>query len=646
MKDGIIKVMAAAPAIKVADVNHNTDIIIEKIKYASEEKVKVLVFPELSITGVTCGDLHFHKAMLLSVRKNLIKIVKATEKTDMLVFVGLPLMVDDSVYNCAAVISSGKILGFVPKENVKESRFCSSSEVLHVVLEDGYEADLNNNLIFAHKLVPELRVSAMLGQDIYGIASPGARHALAGATVIACLADFPQTATSSDRAVTAMQVDSRRMSCGMILAATPYGESTTDHSYSGLTLVGEAGHILAIEEGKDSESLIEIDVDYIRNIRLGNEEFRVVEKDHTVIFWGEELIETSITRLYSKYPCFPIEKIKHRTFVKRVMDIQVSGLVKRMEYAGLDHCLIGASGGSDSTYTILVCAEAMDRMGLPRTNVIAVNMPCFGTSSRTKNNAIEVAKHSGCTVKTIDIRESVLVHFKEIEHDENDYSVAYENAQSRQRTMVLLDMANKVNGLMVGTEDLSEYIDGWCTFSGDQLSNYDINVGVPKTLVCAAIKNIAENSDDPELKKALFDVLDCPITPELLPLVDDIIVQKSEDTVGPYYLQDFFTDKILVKGFTPSKTFRLANIAYKNDKFLDTPTIYKWLRSWCIRLSTQQFKRGCLMDGPSVLDFNISPRDGLRLPSDSEYSLLVSELDEMWEKIKDQYPDADTIETH
>ena len=314
-------------------------------------------------------------------------------------------------------------------------------------------------------------------------------------------------------------------------------------------------------------------------------------------------------------------------YCKRMLDIQVSGLVKRMEYAHLDHCVVGISGGVDSTLAVMVCAAAVAKMGLPKENVVACTLPCFGTSSRTKSNAIIVAEQLGCEVRVIDIGKAVYQHFDDIGHAHDDYSIAFENAQARERTQVLMDIANKVNGLDVGTEDLSEFVDGWCTYNGDHTSMYDVNLGLTKTQVRANVRFIADNTEDKVLKAALYDVLDCPVTPELLPIHDDQIEQKSEDAVGSYSLQDFFTHMIMIRGFAPSKTLRLAKLAYANE-FTDEELI-RWLTSYCKRYFSQQFKRSCLMDGPAVEAFTVSPRTGFLIPSDAENTLFLKDLEKL-----------------
>jgi NAD+ synthase (glutamine-hydrolysing) len=351
------------------------------------------------------------------------------------------------------------------------------------------------------------------------------------------------------------------------------------------------------------------------------------EPEGLVCAWGGKEADTLLTRKFRKLPHLPAGTEELKNYCRRMLDLQVSALVKRMEYAHLTHCVVGISGGVDSTLAVMVSAMAVRRMGLPATNVLACTMPCFGTSSRTKSNAIIVAEQLGAEVRVIDISKSVLQHFDDIGHAHDDYSIAFENAQARERTQVLMDIANKVNGLDVGTEDLSEFIDGWCTYNGDHTSMYDVNLGLTKTQVRANVRFIADTTEDRVLKAALYDVLECPVTPELLPIHDDQIEQKSEEAVGSYSLQDFFTHKMLICGFTPSKTFRLAKEAYSRE-FTDEELV-RWLTSYCRRLFSQQFKRSCLMDGPAVEAFTVSPRVGFLIPSDAENALFLKDLENL-----------------
>ena len=632
MKDGFVKVAAASPVIRVADPDYNADRIIECINEADTRGVNVLVFPELCITGCTCRDLFTHDVLLAGARDALLKILEATVGTDMLVLVGLPVEMGASIYSCAAAVCSGYLLGLVPRQETAGTCFTpASGDVRNIEMDAMFSAVFARDVLFEHAKLHGLRIAVELGDDMSAPVPPSVSHALAGATVIARMASFPETLASTEEAEKCLCADSRRLACGMILAAPGRGESTTDNVYSGLCAVAENGRMLAENENSTSLTVTEIDVSAMLHVRRARGGFDGGSKPHYSVVWGSELYETDLTRTYLRHPHLPEKEQDLPAYCERQIDMQVSGLVKRMEYASLDHCVVGISGGVDSTLAVMISALAVRRMGLPGENVIAVTMPCFGTSSRTKSNAVVVAEQWGCEVRVIDIGKSVYLHFDDIGHAHDDYSIAFENAQARMRTMILMDIANKVNGLNVGTEDLSEYIDGWCTYNGDHTSMYDVNIGVTKTQVRAAVAHIAGTTEDAVLKAALYDVLDCPVSPELLPIHDDMIEQKSEDSVGSYSLQDFFTYHVLINGFSPRKTVRLARLAY-GDEFSDEELL-RWLRSWCRRLFSQQFKRSCLMDGPSVGTFSVSPRTGFKMPSDAEAALFLKDLDELEEDL-------------
>jgi NAD+ synthase (glutamine-hydrolysing) len=630
MKHGFIKVAAASPVIRVADPDYNAEKVIECVKAAHKKGVKVLVFPELTLTGCTCYDLYTHRTLVYGAQSALEKVVKATKGIDMLVFVGLPYLDGTRLYSCAAAVCSGELIGLVPRSNVDGTHFASPEDQAHQVTVGKYSAWLGTDTLFVSKCVPDLAVAAELGADMDSPVPPSVDHALAGAAIIAQLASFPMTVSSRADAELAVKYQSKRVIAGLVTASPNKGESTTDNVFSGLCLAAENGVILAEEESEDCMAVTEIDVNYLANLRLRTGKYGE-DGDYSIISWGDKLEETELTRYFSKNPHLPAKAADVPAYCERLIDIQVSGLVKRMQYAGLDHCVVGISGGVDSTLCVMISARAIKRMGLPSTNVVACTMPCFGTTSRTKSNAIVVAEQIGAEVRVIDIGESVNKHFDDIGHARDDYSIAFENAQARERTQILMDIANEVNGLDVGTEDLSEFIDGWCTYNGDHTSMYDVNMGVTKTQVRAAVKHIAQNTDDKVLADALWDVLDCPVTPELLPVTNDTIEQKSEENVGSYSLQDFFTHKMLISGFTPEKTFRLAKIAY-GDEF-DDEELIKWLKSYCRRLFSQQFKRSCLMDGPAVEGFSVSPRNGFLLPSDGMDTLYLKELEELEHKL-------------
>lgn len=628
MKDGFIKVAAASPMIKVADTDYNADKVIECIKTANDKGVKIIVFPELALTGCSCYDLFGHKVLLKGAEKALVKVVEATEGMDIMAIVGLPFApAGGSIYSCAAVISDGDILGLVPRTEVNGSIFAPADyESSGVIVGGRFDTVFGTEILFTCGAMPALNVAVELGADADAIDSPTNRHALSGATVIASLASFPATVTSANEATESMKYRSKHLKAGMILAAPGKGESSTDNVFSGLCMIAECGAVLASDEKEDCFVISELDIDYLENLRLKEKKFATNRFLHSRIFWNCEEVETELTRTYRKLPHLPELEKDMGNYCRRMIDIQVSGLVKRMTYAGLDHCVVGISGGVDSTLCVMICAMAMKKMGLPSTNVVACTLPCFGTSSRTKSNAIIVAEQVGAEVRVIDIGESVYKHFDDIGHAHDDYSIAFENAQARERTQVLMDIANKVNGLDVGTEDLSEFVDGWCTYNGDHTSMYDVNMGLTKTQVRAGVKYIAQHTEDKVLADALWDVLDCPVTPELLPITNDEIEQKSEENVGSYSLQDFFTHKIAICGFSPAKTLRIAKLVW-HDEFSDEELV-KWLTSYCKRFFSQQFKRSCLMDGPAVEAFSVSPRNGFLIPSDAENSLFLKSIEE------------------
>ena len=628
MKDGFVKVAAASPVIKVADPAYNAQRVIESIRAAQEQGVKVLVFPELTLTGVTCYDLIGYRNLLNGAERALCTVVEATEGIDMLVFVGLPYALGGQLYSVAAAIHNGDLIAMVPRTDVTNSPFSYPDEdVTEVVVGGKFVTALTNDVVFPSNVNKDLTVAVEIGGDMDSLLDLGGNHAANGATIIAQMASFPATVTSKDEATLDIRYRSKHLMAGMIMAAPGNGESTTDNVFTGLCMVAENGVVLATKEEPNAMAISEIDVDHMMNMRRKNGAFGASDLAYNVADWGIEENVTELTRHYHKNPHLPALEKDIPAYCKRMIDIQVESLVHRMQFAGLTHCTVGISGGVDSTLCVMICAMAMKKMGLPSTNAVAITMPCFGTTSRTKSNAIVVSEQWGCDVRVIDITKNVLVHFDDIGHAHDDYSVAFENAQARERTQVLMDVANKINGLHVGTEDLSEYVDGWCTYNGDHTSMYNVNMGLTKTQVRAAVKYIASTTEDKVLADALWDVLDCPVSPELLPVTDDTIEQKSEEEVGSYSLQDFFTHKMLICGFTPSKTLRLAEMAYGDEFSRDD--LIMWLKSYCVRLCSQQFKRSCLMDGPAVENFSVSPRNGFLMPSDASANLWLSELEEI-----------------
>ena len=626
MKHGFIKVAAAAPEIRVADPMFNADAVIRAMDEHARLGVKVLVFPELTLTGATCGDLFYQNTLLAGAAAALEKVVKASEGKDMLVFVGLPVAQGAKVYDAAAAVCNGELLGVVPASCPGDKHFALPGALLDdIQIGSLGPVDFHPQQLFQHSAVSELNVAVLVGADVSAPVSPAVRHALAGATVLVEMAGFPMATDSACRVTTAARAESAKLHAGVVLAAPGFGESSTDATYSGLCLVAEDGKVLESAEDGCSDVVTELDVQLLIAARRKDATFTGDAASYVVTEWGEGVEETVLTRPFGKYPYRPDDPADYHAAAKRLLHMQAASLVRRMQYANLKHPVVGISGGVDSTLAVMVSAMAVKKLGLPSTNVVACTMPCFGTSSRTKSNAIVVAEQIGAEVRVIDIGKSVYQHFDDIGHAHDDYSIAFENAQARERTQVLMDIANKVNGLDVGTEDLSEFVDGWCTYNGDHTSMYDVNMGLTKTQVRAGVRYIAQHTEDKVLADALWDVLDCPVTPELLPIHDDQIEQKSEENVGSYSLQDFFTHKMMICGFSPAKTMRLAKAAY-GDEFTDEE-LTKWLRSYCKRYFSQQFKRSCLMDGPSVEAFSVSPRTGFLIPSDAENSLFMASLD-------------------
>lgn len=629
MKDGFIKVAAAAPELRVADPKFNAEKIVECVEKAREEGVKLLAFPELAITGATCGHLYYQRCLLDAALEGLKRIAEATRGDDMLVVVGLPLRARGAVYSAAAVVSGGEVLGFTARRNVRGTVFSSlvPGESIEVDLAFADYCCLESEALFCADAMGELAVGVQFAADRCLPVPPTAALCAAGATVVCELSDEPMSVQSAFETRRALENETKRLHYGTVYAAPGSGESTTDKSYSGLCLVVDDGETIAECEKGSGMAASEVDIFNLSGARTREATFAALPAAPVARYaWELKSAETKLSRRIKREPFVPDDGIAE--FAARCLDIQATGLIKRMEYTNCWRPVIGVSGGVDSTLVMLACAHAMDRLGLPRKNIVAVTMPCFGTTDRTKNNAVTIAERLGAELRVIPIGESVKKHFETIGHDLNDHSVVFENAQARERTMVLLDIANKVNGLDVGTKDLSEQADGWCTYNGDQISNYDINAGLTKTMVRAIVKYIADTTEDAELAAALNDIWDTPVTPELLPIGDEgELLQKSEDSVGPYILQDFFLWHMVMRGGSPEKVLRLAEIAFEGE--FDRPTLIHWLRSYCRRFFVQQFKRSASADGPAVMGFTLSPRDGHKMPSDASNALWLGAVDEL-----------------
>lgn len=631
MKDGFIKVAAAMPKVTVADVTANTENIKSLILAADEKKVNLLVFPELSLTGYTCGDLFFNDALITSAKNALLDIAKFTENKSPAVVVGLPLEYGSKLYNCAAVIKNGDVLGFVAKTHIStnnENRYFASAESLphggYIDINDGYCVELSNNMIFINEA---FNFGVEIGSDLSAPVPQNQKLALGGAHIIVNPAAIIATAGKFDYCQSIVKDASLRLGCGYVLASAGIGESSTDTAFSGLSIIAENGNIIAKEKPFSADNLLitEIDIKLLASERYKNAGFAAKPMINKVYF-EQEITETEITRKIEKNPFLP-ETVDKKEYLEEILQIQSHALARRISHTNAKKAVIGISGGLDSTLALLVAVRAMKLLNRPSTDILAITMPCFGTTKRTRSNSEILCDELNVSFKEINITDAVKQHFKDIEQDENVFDATYENSQARERTQVLMDIANKENGFVIGTGDLSELALGWATYNGDHMSMYGVNGGVPKTLIRYIVHYEALNSKE-ALKNVLFDILDTPVSPELLPADNKgEISQKTEDLVGPYELHDFFIYYMLRYGFSPKKLYRLANAAFEG--IYDSETVLKWLKIFTRRFFTQQFKRSCLPDGPMVGEISLSPRGGWSMPSDASFNLWLKELEEL-----------------
>ena len=641
---GFFRVGAAVPELKVADCGFNTKEILNVIEQAKKKNIRALVFPELCISSYTCGDLFLQKTLIDACEKSVFDIAKHTSDTDMYIILGLPVEMDCRTFNCAAVLYKGKILALIPKtyipnygEFYEKRWFASANEaVSKEITFCGQTVPVGAKILFRDKNKPEFTFGVELCEDLWCPVPPSSYHALNGASVIFNLSASNELAAKNEYRRKLVSQQSASAICGYVYASAGMGESTQDIVFSGHALICENGSVLC--ENKrffyNSQFICaDIDVEKIYNDRKKNTSFTDLIKpeinteyryiDIDITQWNEETLERSIKRM----PFVPDNDSMLLERCEDIFNIQVAGLVKRILHTGTKSLVIGISGGLDSTLALLVAVKACDYLGIERKTVLGVTMPGFGTTDRTYNNAINLMKSLGISTKEISIKESAILHFKEIEHDLNKHDITYENTQARERTQILMDLANKNNGLVVGTGDLSELALGWATYNGDHMSMYGVNAGVPKTLVRVLVKYVAQNSQlDENSKNILFDVLDTPVSPELLPPDENgEINQKTEDIVGPYELHDFFLYYVVRFGFSPKKIEFLAQKAF--DGVYDKETILKWLKNFYRRFFSQQFKRSCLPDGPKVGTINLSPRGDWRMPSDAVNTAWMDELE-------------------
>lgn len=626
MKDGFIKVAAATPKIKVADPAYNTEEILKIIDETEKNGASILVFSELTISGYTCGDLFLQQPLLTECKNQLLRIVKATENKSMLVVVGCPIVIKQKLYNCAVVISDGSILGIVPKTHLPnysefyELRHFTSGEGLEEDLWFGEEFGYVNvavNQLFKCKEIPELVVACEICEDLWVPLPLSTYHAMAGATVICNPSASVETTTKESYRRSLVSNQSARLLAAYIYADAGEGESTQDVVYSGHHLICENGSVLA-EAKRFTNEIIYADID-VQKLAAERRKMTSFPGGQTDDYFEQEFSlevkENKITRTFPKAPFVPDNQDERDKRCDEILSLQSMGLKKRLEHTNCKHAVVGISGGLDSTLAVLVTARAFDLLDIPRENLICVTMPCFGTTDRTYQNAVSLIKELGATLKEVRIEKAVRQHFADIGHDENNHDVTYENSQARERTQILMDMANQYNGMVIGTGDMSELALGWATYNGDHMSMYAVNCSVPKTLVRYLVLYYAETTENKKLSEVLMDVLDTPVSPELLPPVDGVISQKTEDLVGPYELHDFFLYYMLRFGFPKSKLYRMAKLTF--DGVYDDETIKKWLDKFYWRFFSQQFKRSCLPDGPKVGSVAVSPRGDLRMPSDA-----------------------------
>ena len=634
MRHGFIKVAAATPDIRVADVDYNKGQIIKQMDEAAEAGAKIIVFPELCITGYTCSDLFLQDILLNSAKKALVEIAEHTKNLDALVFVGVPIVVGGELYNVAAALNHGNILGFTTKsflpnygEFYEMRQFRPGPKKAEKILFGGKEIPFGPQLLFVENQMANLIVSAEICEDVWSPVPPSIEAAREGATVIVNCSASDETIGKASYREALISGQSARLISGYIYANAGEGESTTDLVFGGHNLIAENGTILA-EAKRFSNGIIytEFDVQKIANERRKNTTFTETQ-EHVLprIPFGLEQTETILTRTFPSRPFVPRDDQERAKRCEEILTIQAMGLKKRLAHTHAKSAVVGISGGLDSTLALLVTAKAFDALGLERSGITAVTMPCFGTTDRTYQNACKMSLKVGATLREVRIGDAVMQHFKDIGHDPQDHSVTYENSQARERTQVLMDIANQTGGLVIGTGDMSELALGWATYNGDHMSMYGVNASVPKTLVRHLVHYYADTCEDPSLKEVLYDVLDTPVSPELLPPKDGEIAQKTEDLVGPYELHDFFLYYFLRMGYEPGKIYRIAKLSFAGE--YDDETIYKWLRTFCWRFFSQQFKRSCLPDGPKVGTVALSPRGDWRMPSDACVALWIQNLE-------------------
>ena len=645
MRDGFIKVAAGTPQIRVADCRYNAEQIFTLMREADKQGVRVLALPELCLTGYTCGDLFLQDTLLRGAEEGLATILEATKHLDMLTALGLPVKNpwDGKLYNCAAAIHRGEILGLVPKTwlpnygEFYEQRWFASGKDLDVTLElCGQQVSLCSRQLWACDTMPGLVVGVEVCEDLWASTPPSVALAEAGATVILNLSASDELVGKAEYRRRLVCGQSARLVCGYVYANAGEGESTTDLVFNGHDIVAENGALMAERRFATGLTVSEIDVQRLAYERRRMNTFGAPERDpmaeaHCLgvcrVSFTLEPCTTTLTRHVNPLPFVPEDGTECSEHCDEIILLAALGLKKRMEHSGAQAAVVGLSGGLDSTLAILITSVAMRLMDRPASDMIAVTMPCFGTTDRTYTNACELTRRLGAELLEVDIKKAVLQHFEDIGQDPQVHDVTFENAQARERTQVIMDIANQRGGMVIGTGDLSELALGWATYNGDHMSMYGVNGSVPKTLVRYLVRYYAETCGEEKLAQILMDVLDTPVSPELLPPEDGVISQKTEDLVGPYELHDFFLYYMLRFHFSPSKIYRMAKATFEGA--YDEETILKWLKKFYWRFFSQQFKRSCLPDGPKVGSVAVSPRGDLRMPSDACVTVWMKEIEKL-----------------
>ncbi len=637
MRYGFIRAAASSPALRVADCDFNAENLIKALRQAHEQGVQLLCTPELGITGYTCSDLFFQDTLLRGAKKALLRIVQASTGLDPVLLVGLPLAVNQKLYNCAAVVHDGRLLGFVPKSHLpnyaefyERRQFTPAPAETFPVDFDGQPVPFGTRLLFRCRQLPEFCFGVEICEDLWAPLPPSVEHALAGATVIANLSASNETVGKADYRQRLVAGQSARLLCGYLYADAGWGESSTDLVFAAHNLIAENGALLAESPPFGTGyAATELDVQRLEAERQRNTSFAPAGRErYQEILFDMELRDISLTRPVNPAPFVPADETRRAERCELILNIQSHGLAKRLDHAHARCAVIGISGGLDSCLALLVAVRAFRLLGRDPKGVLAVTMPCFGTTKRTRANAETLCRELGVSFREINIAATVRSHFADIGHSEDSLDVTYENGQARVRTLELMDLANQQGGLVIGTGDLSELALGWATYNGDHMSMYGVNAGIPKTLVRHIVAYEASQAASPELRRVLLDILDTPVSPELLPAdPNGQIAQQTEQLVGPYELHDFYLYHVLRFGFGPAKILHLAKSAFAGR--YDDAVLLHWLENFYRRFFVQQFKRSCLPDGPKVGSAALSPRGDWRMPSDACSTLWLAELEQI-----------------